>query len=355
LGTSSAVPTLARNVTCNVLRFHSGRLWLVDCGEGTQMRFLQQGLVFERIDRIFITHLHGDHCYGLFGMLAMLKMKGGKRPILSTGEPQPIEVIGPRGLKAMIDAVYSYSQLDLNFPIKFYELDFDKDTPIVVNLPLDYKYRDDNTNNKIGWEIIAFPLIHSVPCFGYLFIERDLIGKFNAKKAIDMGVPKNKLSQLAKGNNVKVEIEKGKLIEIKTSDCMVEMDEEKRRKIIVLGDTCDSDSIFRYLQQKEANEKKETQIDLVVHEATYGKAMKKNAVKAGHSTTKMAARFAKKIKAKKLIITHFSCRYTQPWNDEKLPTIEDLLNEAKNECKDSCVKEVFAASDFWFLEIPPKY
>lgn len=136
LGTSSAVPTLARNVTCNVIRFHTGRLWIVDCGEGTQLRFLQQGLVFERVDRIFITHLHGDHSYGIFGLLCMLKMKNMNKGSPESDAANPsdnltsktrprIEVIGPKGLKKMVDDVFRASGTGIEqfVDLEFIELD----------------------------------------------------------------------------------------------------------------------------------------------------------------------------------------------------------------------------------------
>ena len=117
LGTSAGVPTRHRNVTALALQPEQMRPWiLVDCGEGTQHRLLRCPLSVAKLGLILITHLHGDHCYGLPGLLASRAMTTLAR------EHQSLTLIGPKGLKAMLEAIMHYSQLSLNFPLEIIEL-----------------------------------------------------------------------------------------------------------------------------------------------------------------------------------------------------------------------------------------
>ncbi|ELR23326.1 ribonuclease z, putative [Acanthamoeba castellanii str. Neff] len=299
LGTSSGVPTATRNVTSQCIRFPSDRLWLLDCGN---LRFIHHGLTFEKIDKIFITHLHGDHCYGIFGLLMMLAMKGGKRQSDVDGGKVPFEVVGPKGIRAMIEGVFAHSQSFLNFPIVYTELD--------EGQPHDLGVKDD------GWHVWAYPLTHRVPCFGYVFKEPAEKGTFDAPTATSMGAKGPQIGQLAKGGSVT--LADGRVIS--HADCL--RPGKEGRCLVLLGDTHNSDSIDEAAKG----------CDLLVHEATFDATMEERARDTGHSTT-----------------------YEQPWNEEKVPSIEELLEETRAQCPDIAAAEnVFAAHDYWWIDLPKK-
>lgn len=166
LGTNSAVPIPERNVSCISIRWPNDRIWLIDCGEGSQHQFSKaKKHAYPRVDKIFITHLHGDHCYGLPGFLAMCSMKGVH---------QSIEVIGPLGLKKFLEAAFEVSEAYLSYQLTVTELMKDQ--------VYDLGWKD-------GIHVAAYPLTHRVPCFGYVFQEESK-PVFVTEKALKLGVPK---------------------------------------------------------------------------------------------------------------------------------------------------------------------
>jgi len=152
---------------------------------------IRKGLAFQRIERIFITHLHGDHFYGLPGLLAMLSMKKIEHPV---------EVFGPTGIKNLLDAIFTTSQLYINYKLDVIELT-----------------EAQNLGIRGDWQIDACPIVHRVPCFGFVFKE-NILGTFDSSLALAKGVPKGALlGKLSSGTDVK--LEDGTIV--RRDDCLV--------------------------------------------------------------------------------------------------------------------------------------
>jgi len=308
LGTSSATPTKARNVSSYALRLDDGRIILIDCGEGTQHQFVKcADLRAGKIDAIMITHLHGDHSFGLPGLLASMSMNG---------RDQPVKIYGPEGLKNYLESCLKYSVTFLTYPIEIVEIPTDKVTPLGLINQL---------------TVTAYPLKHKVTCFGFLFEEPEKKGKLNAKLAKELGAENKDLGILTSGKDVT--LPNGNII--KSVDVMGET--RKGRKFLLLGDTCDSESVVEAAQN----------CLVVVHEVTYDSSCVEKAKEGGHSTSTMAGQFAKKIKASRIFITHFSSRYHGLHDTEPL-TVKDLVSETQKECPDTKVE---AAEDFARFEL----
>jgi ribonuclease Z len=141
LGTSAGVPTRTRNVTAQALTFDHGGIWLLDCGEATQHQLMRAGLKASRIERVLMTHLHGDHCFGLPGALATMA---------TNGRAQPVQIVGPRGVRELIDTVLRISDTALPFPVDIVELDAPREV-----------------GRFDGWTVSAHGLDPRIACFGY--------------------------------------------------------------------------------------------------------------------------------------------------------------------------------------------
>lgn len=311
LGTSSGIPTLERNVSSIALVNENKSIWLFDCGDGTQIQMLRKGLVFHRITTVFITHLHGDHCYGLPGLLGMLSMRKVSHKIT---------IVAPKGVKDMLNTIALHSQLYYSYPLEIIELESSTNLGIFGN-----------------FEVFARKLKHRVPCFGYVLRELPMKGLFSSEIALKLGVPRGPiLGALAKSSISQVTTDSGKIIH--RDECLEPP--ILGRKVTILGDTCDSSEIEEIAAQS----------DILIHETTFDSSLATLVEKTGHSTTKMAAEFAQKISAKKLIISHFSARYgnenqrgshNKNNNDDhdgdngvSYLTVNDLLKETQQFCGD---------------------
>jgi len=309
LGTSAATPTRHRSVSAHALQFVNGRSWLFDCGEGTQHQIVKcHDIKANRIDAIFITHLHGDHSFGLPGLLATLSLVGGDRD-------SPLRVFGPQGLKEFINTAIGVSATYITYKLEIVELDEGK----VHDL-----------GEIDGYHTVAFPLRHKVPCFGYIIQEPTKPPSLDAKKAAALGAKGKELGLLKAGKDV--ELPDGRVI--KASDVLGSP--QKGKKAVLLGDTSDSSSLI------EAG----MECDVLVHEATYDGSLEEKAIDGGHSTSAMAGRFAHLLRAKKLILTHFSMRYTTATEGEL--GVDALVKEAQAECPATAV---VAADDFKNIDI----
>ncbi|KAL9647304.1 hypothetical protein ABK040_011671 [Willaertia magna] len=340
LGTSSGVPTTKRNVSSMALQLESGQIFLIDCGEGTQHQLQKSSLKSGKITRIFITHLHGDHVYGLPGLLCTLS---GNNPETRTH----LHIYGPLGLKSFLRQTLSLSDAHLGFVLKVHELvpkDMTKEDVVKYEkqllLPLSSELEDnasstaagefhyfDETNqcfnvadlsSDCGLVVKAAPIEHRVYCVGYVFHENDKVGKLDMEKAKQLGVPKGPLLGQLK-NGKEITLDNGKTIHPKD----VIGDDIKGRKLVVLGDTHNPEGIAKIAEN----------CDTIVHEATLEDSKKEMAIERGHSCPSMAATFAKSIGAKKLILTHFSARYVEETDESKLHenevSISLLLRQAK--------------------------
>ena len=289
LGTSSGVPTLNRNVSALVLKLpQRSDLWLFDCGEGTQHQFIRSNLKLSQIKKIFITHMHGDHIYGLPGLLASIGLAG-----CSSG----IELYGPSPLKNFIDGCLYNSSSRLAYPITFHKVE-----DPACHKEIIFEDRD--------LEVHCAPLMHRIPSFAYRVNQKPRAGRFNVEKAHSLKIPPGPVySALQRGEEV--QLEDGRLFSGKNF-CGPP---RKGVSMVYCTDTVFTESAIEI--SKDA--------DLLIHESTYAQKETDMAYQRGHSTASMAAQIAAKAKVKQLVLTHFSPRYVL--GNQTSPN--DLLNEAK--------------------------
>ena len=305
LGTSAGAPTKHRNVSAIGLQFiQQSRLWLFDCGEGTQQQILHSPLRLSQLERIFITHVHGDHMFGLPGLLSTRSLQ-----IAST---TPVTVYGPPEV-----GEYLAKTLELSSSHLGYEVTFVAVQPGCI-------YEDETLT------VVCTPLEHRVPAFGYAVIEKPQPGHFEVSKAIELGIPAGPLYGRLK-NGETVTLPDGRQIDGKT----LVGPEQVGRKIVYCSDTVLCKAAIELAQQAT----------VLIHEATYSHEDLELAVRGGHSTATQAAEVAIQAEVGTLILTHFSGRYEAK---EGL-TVEDLEREAQ-----ALFPNTYAASDFWSYDIPRK-
>ena len=306
LGTSSGVPTLTRNVSSLALKLsQSSDVWLFDCGEGTQHQIMKSNIKSSQIKKIFISHMHGDHIYGLPGLLASIGLSGN-----SNG----IDIYGPKELREYINSSLKSSYCKLSFPLKFVAVENYASQNIVLF-----------ENKKI--QVKCAHLVHRLPAYGYRVIEKDKPGIFNIKKAEKLNIPPGPIY---------AELQHGKQVELEDGRTFNGEDfcgPPRKGEIFVY---C-TDTVFC-----ESAVSLSKNADLLVHESTFSKEDEKMAIKKSHSTTIMAAKTALLSNTKKLIITHLSPRYT----NKSLITPIHLLEEAQK-----IFPNTFLAKDFLTEEI----
>lgn len=284
LGTSAGSPTAQRNVSSMLLdlRQEQHGLWLFDCGESTQMQMQKAKFSLARLEVIFLTHLHGDHLFGLPGVLTTRSLMQNQ---------SPLTLIAPKGVKQFIETVIEISYSWLTYPLNIIELEQDSTV-----------FEDER------FRVEAKLLKHRVPCFGYRIIEKDLLAQLDIDKLkqdnIQVGSYYN---DLKKGKTVT--LDDGRII--RAVDYQTKI--KKRKKLAILGDTIPCQASITL-----AND-----VDLLVHEATQENALEDKAIEGGHSTTIHAATIAKQANAKRLIMTHISPRYSLDDNNK-------LVNEARS-------------------------
>jgi ribonuclease Z len=276
------MPSKSRNVSSIALTLYDerGTMWMVDCGEATQHRILHTPLRLSKLEYLFITHLHGDHIFGLPGLLSSRSHQGGDTSLT---------LFGPRGLRQYIEASLKISQTTLS-----YELIINEIEPGII-------LHDDT------FIVEAAHLEHRVECFGYRIVEKPQPGKLDSEKLKRLGVPFGPhLTLLKQGKDV-ILTDGTKL---QSADFVGP--ERPGRIITILGDTCYCESAIKLAHHA----------DVLVHEATFASELTHSACDFGHSTSQQAAKVARSAEASALIMTHISSRY----NDEEL---QKLLAEAQ--------------------------
>ena len=468
LGTASMRPSMSRNVSGNALKI-GNEICIVDCGEGTQHQIVkvshhhnhghnhtpshnheggggcgpvERGIRISpgSITRIFITHLHGDHCFGLAGLLCLInnnshgttlqedggdKDEQGESDISSSSsssmspsssaQPKVVQIVGPKGLRSMLRAALLSSSTNFSFQIRIDELIFQEtnlssppsttettrlrhfatvfeDPPHPSEIPgidvvsqkdqydrsiwwtlpchpdISKNENKDNNAKKGGqvaaaWSMYAAPLVHSIESVGYVFHEHPHQGKLDRTKiqtikeqllteenrryqedSCEIKNPLALLGSLQRGNEVTIMNKYNQLQTIHPKDCM--SPNTPGRKIVILGDTCDS----RQLARLAAN------ADVIVHEATNAaierdetvEGVLRTAISRGHSTPGMAGTFAKCCRAKQLVLTHFSSRYKGDDSPESLQVMSKIVQEAQ---KSFANDNVTAARDLMHIPI----
>nr|WP_295974189.1 ribonuclease Z [uncultured Bacillus sp.] len=300
LGTGAGIPSKARNVTAIALKLLEERrsIWLFDCGEATQHQILHTSLKPGKIEKIFITHLHGDHIYGLPGLLASRSFQGGELPLT---------IYGPVGIKAFVETSLRVSGTYLK-----YQLDIEEISEGIL-------FEDEQFIVEAGL------LEHGIQSFGFRIIEKDRPGTLLVEKLNELGIkPGPQYKKIKAGEPVI--LEDGTLL--KADRFLGPL--QKGRVVTILGDTRKCESIKRLAAEA----------DLLVHEATFAKEDGELAYSYFHSTTGEAAETAKEAGAKRLCLTHISSRYDRD-------AAKELLLEAR-----SIFPETEIAEDFKCITIP---
>jgi len=289
LGTGSATPIVERRPSSALLDLGNESI-LIDCGEGTQFQMLRYKVRFSRLKYILITHLHGDHFYGLIALINTLN---------NTGRTEPLILIGPHGLDEILSVQLKYSQAFLN-----YTLDFRSTNPVTPEEVF--------SNEKIS--ISTFPLRHRIPCTGFLVAEKPAPRKILAEKLpADFPLPYFKM--LKEGLDVTDELS-GKIYLNRDYTA----DPEPPRQLAYCSDTIYDPEIVQYIRNA----------DLMYHESTFTHELANRAQITFHSTAAQAADIARRAGVKQLVIGHFSSRYK---------VLDHFLAEAKAVFPDTLLAE----------------
>ena len=270
LGCDSAIPTINKKQTAQLLSYNE-RFFLIDCGENTQVQLRKYQLSFQRINHVFISHLHGDHYYGLIGLITSMHLLGRKKEL---------HIYAHALLKEIINIQLSASKTDLNFPLFFHEIPIDKE--IVI-------YQDPFI------EVSNLILDHTIDCSGFLFKEKKFMRKVIKEKIDKYNIPFDKIIHLKEGKDILLD----------SGETLLNKNFTKVSKTPKSYAYC---SDTRFSSTLSSKIKK---VDVLYHEATYCEKHKEIALRTGHSTTKEAAEIAKNAKVNRLIIGHYSKRYSE--------------------------------------------
>jgi ribonuclease Z len=291
LGTASGTPSKARNVTALALRSlgasRAARHWsLVDCGEGTQHRILRTPWSLHDLRAVFITHMHGDHCYGLPGLLASAGMMN---------RSAPLTLVGPAPLRAFVEGVMATTELGLPFPLEFVDVDALPEHEVLPDLA-----------------VRATKLSHRMPSWAYSFTEKNVERRLDTAKLEAGGVPRGEAwGELQRGRTVL--LDDGRLLQ--PEDWL--LPGRKPRKVIVGGDN-DTPALLL----GEARD-----AEVLIHEATYTEdVLQKVGPGPRHSSARRTALAASEAGVPNLVLTHFSPRYQE---GEGSPSMRDIENEAR--------------------------
>ena len=310
LGTSSGVPTRARNVSAVALRLpQRSEMWLFDCGEGTQHQFLRSDLRLSQLRRVFITHMHGDHVFGLPGLLASLGLSGS----CNAG----VDLYGPDPLDAYLTGALNNSSTRIGYPLQVHRVRQAAEQGSVL-------FEDDDLTVR------CTPLTHRVPAYAYRVEQKPLAGRFDIARAKELQIPPGPVyAQLKRGETVT--LEDGRVID-GTSLCGPE-----RPGVSVVYCT---DTVF-----SEAAVELARGADLLIHESTFAHAEAEMAFQKQHSTSTMAAQTAAEAGVGQLVLTHLSPRYVAG----NPVTPDDLLREAQ-----AIFPNTTLARDFLCLDVKPR-
>lgn len=267
LGTSGSIPTPERALPA-IAVVRQGEIILFDCGEGTQRQMIKAGLSFHRKTKVFVTHMHGDHILGLPGILQTMSL---------LDRTMNLDIYGPTGIGAFVEAVKQTIQFALTFPVQIHEV---KSAGVVCE--------------EREYEVHAVWADHAIPDLAYGLIEKPRPGKFHPEKAKDLGVPEGPMwSKLQQGS--KIRLQDGRVVGPEE----VVGPPRRGRKIVYTGDTRPSKDLTKLAENA----------DLLIHEATFDDELRERADEDGHSTPSQAAEVAKNANVQWLILTHISARY----------------------------------------------
>jgi ribonuclease Z len=268
LGTSSATPTVERGLS-SIALMRGGELLLFDAGEGMQRNFIKAGLGMNRKMKIFISHMHADHCVGLLGLLQTMALQGREKSI---------NIYGEQRVKEFLQENMRIINFRLTFDVIIHTI---RGEGVVV--------KEDE------YQVTCCEALHSIPSLAYCLEEFDRPGAFNVEEAKRLGIPEGELySKLQHGQDI---VYKGK----KIRSSQIVGPPRKGRKIGISGDTRPTDKLAKFFHG----------CDVLVFESTYSQDKQQKAIENWHSTAAEAATIAKKAKVGKLFLTHFSARYDE--------------------------------------------
>ncbi|MBN2778453.1 MAG: ribonuclease Z [Bacteroidales bacterium] len=278
LGSSSALPTSQRFPTAQVVLYNN-EPFLIDCAEGTQIQMRKFKVPFGKLKNIFISHLHGDHIYGIFGLLSSFNLLGRKTKL---------NIYAPAKFKEIYETVLKLNNDELKYKINFIALDPNGKNKIFANKFL---------------QVSSFPLKHSKQVFGFLFEEKQKLNNIRKEAISKYNLSIKQILDIKNGKDLFINN-----INISNSD--ITTPATRPLSFAFCTDTLPLKNLKNYIKD----------IDLLYHEATFGEDLKALAKETMHSTAKQAAEIAKDVNAKKLIIGHFSSRYKN---------VDGLIKEAR--------------------------
>lgn len=279
LGCNSAVPTKDRFTTSQVLQVDN-RAYLIDAGEGMQLRLTQFTKLSSKIDQVFISHLHGDHILGLLGWLTSLSMRG---------RSVPMDIFSPEGLQEMIEVQIKWMQAHLTYPINFHVVDTTKSNLIFED-------------NKIT--VHSIPLIHRVPATGYLFKEKPHKRRIREEKIVEYNIPRTEIKQIKEQSHYTDS--EGNVISVEE----LLLPPSKQRSFAFCSDTIYNEAIVPIIKG----------VDLLYHETTFLHKALDRAITTKHTTALQAGMIAKAAEVGQLVTGHYSSRYYD---------LNVIVNEAK--------------------------
>lgn len=286
LGSGSAVPTESRNPTSQLV-VCSNRVILIDCGEGTQMQFRKFGIKFQRVDLVLISHLHGDHYYGLVGLLSTMHMMG---------RVAPIQIFGPKGLRQIVDIQLHAAGSRLDFDVQVTELEPESNGVLFEDAKIIVSY---------------FPLAHKIPTSGFIVTQKEKERKLNIEKVQQDGVKIQYYHRLKRCEDV-----------LDENNRLLRYEEYTERGTPPLSyafcsDTKYHEPIVEYIRN----------VNVLYHEATFTEASSDRAKATKHSTAKEAAAIAKLANVGQLLMGHLSARYPdgREHEEEALTIFENAL------------------------------
>jgi ribonuclease Z len=268
LGTGSATPSLIRHPSAQILS-HENSIYLIDCGEGTQLQLLKHGIKISKLKYIFISHLHGDHYFGLIGLISSLNLARRR---------ESLTVFGPKGLDEILTIQLKYSDTQLHFKLDFVSIDTNTTNSILETSTL---------------KVTTIPLKHRIPCSGFLFETKRAVRNI-IKSKIPIGISHLEIIQLKNGEDVY--FSDGK---IKYKMKQMTFIKHDIQKYAYCSDTIYDEKIIEQIRN----------VDLLYHEATFKNDLVERAHTTYHSTAEQAAIIAQKAEVTKLLIGHFSSRY----------------------------------------------
>jgi len=301
LGTSAARPTVERNVSAMSL-VREGETLLFECGEGTQRQMMRYGVSFA-LSEIFFTHFHADHFLGVIGLIRTLGLQGRE---------EPMRLYGPKGAKKVLTQAISLGVERVPFEVTVMEV---KPGDVI---------RETGGGKREAYEIQVFGTEHGGGSVGYAVREHERRGRFDVDKARAAGIPEGPLwGKLSKGEPI--ELADGRTL---TPDGFVGP-KRPGRVVVFTGDTRPCATVVEAAQGA----------DLLIHEATFGEEEKERAKETGHSTAQEAAQVALAAKARRLVLSHVSARYSI--------SADELVKEARE-----VFRETTVAKDGMTVEVP---